>query len=280
MTTQQIFVIGSPRSGTSAISWALAQHPKIWTSAESDFLVHLFRKKHLESAYEQAVGRSDGGWLETNDVSFEEFASSVGSGIDSLFRRRSNGAIWLDQTPGHTLLLPTLKVMFPGARFVHIVRDGRAVVRSMLNSGFENLGFQMSWTQDFDEACKAWTVYARTANEFVRANGEIAFEVTNESLREDRGEAIARIFDFLGLDFCEGSVRFLSTERINSSFGPSSCAKARQAEQFALGEWSTWTEDQKSRFDESCGELRRALGYPDRRMTPFSSFIATTTSTR
>ena len=263
MNAQQIFVIGSPRSGTSAISWALAQHPKVWTSAESDFLVHLFSKGHLESAYEQSRGRSDGGWLETNDVSFEEFASSLGSGVDALFRRRSKGAIWLDQTPGHTLLLPTLKAMFPAARFVHIVRDGRAVVRSMLNSGFENLGFDMGWTQDFEEACKAWSVYARTAGAFVRSNRDVAIEITNESLRSDCDATIGRVLEFVGLDFCEDSVRFLSEERINSSFGPETCAKADPAERAALGEWSTWSPAQKAGFDRTCGELRRDLGYVD-----------------
>ena len=37
-----VFVIGCPRSGTSVFSWALAQHPNFWTSAESGlFAGHL-----------------------------------------------------------------------------------------------------------------------------------------------------------------------------------------------------------------------------------------------
>lgn len=30
-----IFVLGCPRSGTSVLAWALAQHEHFWTSAES-----------------------------------------------------------------------------------------------------------------------------------------------------------------------------------------------------------------------------------------------------
>jgi len=45
-----LFIIGSPRSGTSIISWALAQHDNFWTSAESDFILFLFGKGKLQDA--------------------------------------------------------------------------------------------------------------------------------------------------------------------------------------------------------------------------------------
>ena len=135
MSTRQVFILGSPRSGTSALAWALAQHPELWTSAESDFLIHLFRRGRIRGAWEQASERPDGGWLQKNQVDYPEFAQFIGIGIDALFRSRSKDLIWVDQTPGHTLMADILKDMFPFARFVHIIRDGRAVVNSSYDKG-------------------------------------------------------------------------------------------------------------------------------------------------
>ena len=50
-----------------------------------------------------------------------------------LLTRTSNGRRWIDQTPANTLVVDRLAEMFPGARFLHILRDGRRVVHSMIN---------------------------------------------------------------------------------------------------------------------------------------------------
>ncbi len=98
-----IFILGSPRSGTSVLAWALAQHPNFHTSAESDFLVDLFGKGQLKAAFANAQSRTDSGWLNEQRVDFAEFASSLGLGINALFDSRAQGARWVDATPGHTL---------------------------------------------------------------------------------------------------------------------------------------------------------------------------------
>ena len=56
---QQVFVIGCPRSGTSALSWALAEHPKMWTSAESDFMHQMFKGNMLFDVYKNSMDRPD-----------------------------------------------------------------------------------------------------------------------------------------------------------------------------------------------------------------------------
>ena len=67
---QQVFVIGCPRSGTSALSWALAEHPKMWTSAESDFMHQMFKGNMLFDVYKNSMDRPDTGWLKKNGVTY------------------------------------------------------------------------------------------------------------------------------------------------------------------------------------------------------------------
>lgn len=43
-----VFVIGVPRSGTTIVAWALAQHTRFWTSEESQFMWDLFGDAHLK----------------------------------------------------------------------------------------------------------------------------------------------------------------------------------------------------------------------------------------
>ena len=51
--------------------------------------------------------------------------------------KKSRGKRWVDQSPSYTLIASELARLFPDAQFLHIVRDGRRVVNSMIRSGFE-----------------------------------------------------------------------------------------------------------------------------------------------
>src|SRR5262245_3379258 len=126
-----VFIIGSPRSGTSILSWSLAQHRQLWTSAESDFLYDLFGCGHLEKAFETTRGRPGSTWLREEAVDKREFYGCLGLGVNALFTSRAGGRRWIDQTPLYTMIADLLADVFPGAFFLHILRDGRRVVDSM-----------------------------------------------------------------------------------------------------------------------------------------------------
>jgi hypothetical protein len=53
-----VFVIGSPRSGTTALAFALGQHPGLATSDESQILVDLFFKGALDRNYARGESTS------------------------------------------------------------------------------------------------------------------------------------------------------------------------------------------------------------------------------
>ncbi len=54
---EPIFIIGSPRSGTSILAWSLAQHSELWTEAESDIFFYML-KDGLSGARLRDVGRT------------------------------------------------------------------------------------------------------------------------------------------------------------------------------------------------------------------------------
>ncbi|HKC23927.1 MAG TPA: sulfotransferase, partial [Thermoanaerobaculia bacterium] len=210
--TECVFVVGSPGTQTSDLSWALAEHPSLWTSCES----HLFYqtvgpnergRPQLREIFDNASA-VEGGWLWTNDVGYEEFAACLGHGFDRLFLSRSEGKRWVDSSPENLLIADSLSLMFPRARFVHVVRDGRAVVRSMLASGLDE-----DWARDLRSACETWVHYVRAGLAFQTAHRDRVLEVRSERLAAEPEAELASILEFLHVDPHPGPLRFLRSRR-------------------------------------------------------------------
>lgn len=94
-----IFIIGSPRSGTSILAMSLAHHRRLWCSHESDLLFNIFQDDYAERAFNQAYARAEATWVVKEQVALEEFLSYVGLGLNALYTSRSGRKRWIDQRP-------------------------------------------------------------------------------------------------------------------------------------------------------------------------------------
>ena len=259
--TKGVFVVGCPRSGTSILSWALARHPNFWTSGESDYLLKLFGEEGVADVYSWASLDPDKGWLRKERVGFAEFAATLGLGAEQLFDSRAGGQRWVEATPSYTLIIEDLLHLFPAASFLHIVRDGRAVVSSMLSSGFD-----LDWATDFEAACRTWVEYASLGRKAVAGHADRVIEVRHDSLTRKPWDELARVFAFLGERSAHGSVKMILTERINSSYGNANADDIRTPKDPATAParpWEAWTAEQQATFAEIAGATMRELGYGD-----------------
>lgn len=244
-----IFVVGAPRSGTSMMQWSLRQHPDLWGGQESDFFVPLI--EGARAAYGFGTVRGDLHWLSGQHVSWEEFVGRVGDGMNALYVSRSGGKRWVEQSPIYTLHLDTMVQMFPGARFIYMLRDGRSVVHSL-----RNFVHPMS----HDEAIATWIAYTEAALAFAdSADGSAMLTVRYEDVVSDTEAELRSIYAFLDVPFAAASVDFITSRRpINSSFADESSSRAK------LGpRWSSWTAAECESFAGSAGSLTIALGYED-----------------
>ncbi|MDQ5874237.1 MAG: sulfotransferase, partial [Actinomycetota bacterium] len=264
-----IFIIGSPRSGTSILAWSLAEHSELWTEAETDIFFYMLKDGHLESAFETSVARPDGTWLRNHGVDLEQFLAHLGLGLNALLTETSNGRRWIDQTPANTLVVDRLAEMFPGARFLHILRDGRRVVHSMINfhraigdpetaERMRRAGRLPPWTNDFADASRTWTRFVSIASDFCRRHPERTYTVTNERLITDPDDAMREVLEFLGVGQEPAPARFLGTHRINSSFAAS--GKSEQAPPALTEPWREWAPEQRNTFFEEAGETMAGCG--------------------
>ena len=255
-----IFIVGCPRSGTSALSWAMAEHPALWTSAESNILLYLFRTPWLFEQYQRSASSQENLiWFVKHNVSYAEFASYIGKGLDLLFRSRSENKIWIDATPAYTNVVSDLMIYFPQAKFIHIVRDGRAVVNSMLTSGFSGEEFN-----NFELACKAWVHYVTKGLDIMQAFPDRVHETRNENLVSNPEKEFNAIYDFLGLKPCSASATFIRTKRINSSYlnvEKDDIKKAKDPSLMPKTPWKNWSPKEQQLFIKIAGETMTKLGY-------------------
>jgi Sulfotransferase family len=252
-----IFVIGSPRSGTSALGWALGQHSQLVTLVESSILEVLFSGQYAEKAYETARARPNGrNWVMQYDVSRSEYLGYLGAGLNALMASRFPGKRWVEHTPHNTSMVTTIAELFPGAFFLHILRDGRKVVHSMVHfatflgeevtNELKSSGRLPPWATDFPAACKAWRGYVERAMDFCEMNPGRSMTVVNDELSAEPEKYFASILERLGLPYEQSVADFFRTHRISSSF-PQASRDPRGNHRFP-DPWQQWNDEQRAIF--------------------------------
>ena len=173
---------------------------------------------------------------------------------------------WVDQTPLYTLIVESLADLFPGAFFIHMLRDGRRVVHSMMHflsapglASPLSKDFVGSWTSDFRTACQTWRDHVERAEGFRGGNGTRCVTVVNEELLRDPESGFRRIFDLIGVPYEGRPGEFLTTHRINSSFVDDYSGKVRGPA--VESPWDQWTPDQRRIFLEEAGQTFADVGF-------------------
>lgn len=126
-----IFVGGAPRSGTTLVQNMLDSHPDIIGGPEFMHLPDIIQlRNRLHNSIEE--GRIDI-YCSKSDVD-----KQISFMIENLLlpiKRHNRKKIISEKTPGNVNVFSELMELFPKARFIHVVRDPRAIVASMLQVG-------------------------------------------------------------------------------------------------------------------------------------------------
>ena len=141
-----VFVVGCPRSGTTLLRRMLDAHPQIAITRETHWIPDIARDVRCVGADGRVTAalpdmlhahpkfRTFG--VERDELrALADGAPSYPALVASLFERygaaRAKPLVG-DKTPGYVRELPLLHRLFPRARVVHLIRDGRDVALSVL----------------------------------------------------------------------------------------------------------------------------------------------------
>lgn len=225
-----IFVVGSPRSGTSILTWCLGQHPNIFPVPESNWMGEF--AVNVAIGHRVGTARNDRSVLSAMDISRDEFFANFGQTINDLILRHrvdlerkrkmtrpptEPKMRWADGTPEYSLHIYALRKLFPEAVFIHVVRDVRDVVRSMLN--FHRVaGTRL--VENEEQAYKYWLRMVKACVQAERAYGSrVVRRLSYTALTDDPEGAIRSLLDFIGEPYCAKCLNPLG-RRINSSNVP------------------------------------------------------------
>lgn len=144
---KRIFLVGSPRSGTTLLQQVLNAHSQIAIAPETNFMKKFWRKRRLyknlsnDQNYHKLISdivkKPVFAEMELDADNFRQAALSITRDYSSLFNllleqfaELKKTSIVGEKTPDHLQYIKTIYKFFPSALFIHIVRDPRAVVNS------------------------------------------------------------------------------------------------------------------------------------------------------
>ncbi len=282
MANPYVFIVGCPRSGTTLVQRMMNAHPQIAIIFETKWIPRLFDRRkgltkeglvtpeliphlcgqrdfdrlHIDRKQLEALLEAD------RQATYAEFVSR----IFDLYGERRGKSLVGDKTPGYVRWLDTLHTLWPKARFVHLVRDGRDVFLSTADwpKGQQKKPATFAaWKDDpVSTAAFWWELNVRLGRAVGKLLGpELYYEVRYESLVRNPVEECTALCAFLGLPYDEAMPRF-HEGRTNTKPGLSA-KHAWLPITPGLRNWrSQMTAEDAERFEAAAGELLDELGYP------------------
>ena len=276
---QLFFVAGTVKSGTTWLQLMLDGHREVSCRGEGHFTHFLLPS--LRRALNEYNRRIDG----TNKVIFSEIEGYpllreehlnflLASGIGLLLAEQIGEAAPLavgEKTPDNIRSLDLLRTLFPRAKFLHIVRDGRDVA---VSAWFHNLRLDADWTRKtfgslagyVRDYASIWAREIGQARAFAAKHPDQYLEFRYEDLHRDPAPILRGALEFLGVDASDGAIagcreagafERLSGGRKWGEEDPESLFRKGVS-----GDWKNHFDDQmRAAFTAAAGDLLRDLGY-------------------
>ena len=178
-----IFIVGSPRSGTTLMRLVINAHPEIVCGPETHIL-------------EDMRGALEARWkpLERYGFPKEYWHGRIRDffvGFKEDHARARGKRRWADKTPRYVRMLPFIDELFPDAQVIHVIRDGRDVVASVRRI--------WGYRRAMKAAMGGWRDQVVAGREYgARLPSDRYHEVRYEDLALRPEETLRPLFAFLG----------------------------------------------------------------------------------
>lgn len=153
--------------------------------------------------------------------------------------QEQGASFWCEKTPRNLLYADNIAEIYPDARFIHVIRDGRDVVSSILEKQFWPVARSARYPktrkfcgeQTFDKVVNYWsTLIDIGLEQEALIDPSHWLNVCLEEVVDDPESSFDRIFNFIGVD---NSIEIL--DEIRRYLKPSSSNKDRSLEKRLVG---------------------------------------------
>jgi hypothetical protein len=202
-----VFLVGSPRSGTTWLQAMIGSHPLIMTGVET----HYFRaiKNFLDSSMKSTGTRTGLGAYLTKEQVITIVREIFWSIISNLPEPQHTPKYFLEKSPGHCFYSGEILSVFPNAKFIHLIRDGRMVVNSMLEISKRPWGY---WAPNtVEQAALRWKKSVLAGREIINQvpSKDHYIEIKYEKVRKSPKNFLRLLFDWLNLPIKDFELDFI-----------------------------------------------------------------------
>lgn len=221
---QRIFLVGCPRSGTTLLQSLLAAHPQIASFPESHFFKYLTPSR----PWMRSLGIASR-WVQPR---LKEFLQEIGQEIyisslpkNAIFRHQyvkvfiefldtltvqQNKTLWLEKTPEHLHYIDYIEKVVPGAKFIHIIRNGSDVVASLYEVTRKYSHWGKVIAPQTQKSSNAWEIdrcihqwIQDTKMSYTQLNKPNHILVKYEQLVDDPYSILMKVCKFIEVEFSE-----------------------------------------------------------------------------
>ncbi len=219
-----IFIVGCPRSGTTVLASILNRHSKIASATETHFFNFVSKNnydwKHfdlntfkrlleesrisdftslikaeeetlIQKFIENTMDKSQSK-LDPDDFYKKQVFDVL---MNSLLEKR-NKTRFCEKTPQHLYNIQEILKLYPKAKFIHLIRDGRDTVNSLL---------KMPWRPDgLVNNARFWIQYIKLGQDLTKQLGELPdnlLTIKYEELLNEPNASLKQICEFIGEKF-------------------------------------------------------------------------------
>ena len=206
-----VFIIGCPRSGTTWVQRLLSCHPQVRTGQESNLFndsigLQLRRWRRGLSVRERGgVGLA---CYFTEPEMLDLLRDFMRKLLQRMLEPLTDDQFFVEKTPDHALYLAEMLELLPASRILHVLRDPRDVVASLMAAS-RTWASESSWAPArARDAAKLWVRTVNTVHGVIRrTQSKQVLEVRYEDLHSTPFETLARIRDFIGFEWPQAEMR-------------------------------------------------------------------------
>ncbi len=275
-----VFIVGCPRSGNTLLQRIVDAHPDIAVISQTRWIPGWFEKRRgltpeglvtrqlvdellgYDKFAKLKIGREELEKLigHSEQIPYSEFVA----GIFDLYGQRQGKRLVGDKTPRYARFIRTLHALWPKAKFVHIIRDGRDVCLSVLDWEKADRGPARfaSWSEDpVTTVALWWEAYLHLGREAgASLDPGLYHEVRYEALVSEPAKECEKLCSFLDLPYDDAMLRF---HEGRTKMKPGLDAKkAWRPVTSGLRDWrSQMPAGDVEHFEAAVGDLLDELGY-------------------
>lgn len=224
-----VFLIGFPRSGTTLLGQMLGSHPSVETLDESENFSDATNALLLP---QPALGS----WPDLDAGPVDALRAKYWSRAEQALGHAPARPVFVDKMPMNIVALPLIRLLFPDAKVLLILRDPRDVVMSCFKQRFAPNPATVQFLR-LDQCVAYYDVVMRLLETARGSLGLDMHTIRYEALAQDYRPVVTEALQHLRLGWDDAIERYAETAAQSRILTPSAFAATQPVNIAAVGAW-------------------------------------------